>query len=420
MSTKLKLSVLMTEHKAKHELTNRIIDSKSFGSSSTYSNLLKYLVECTQSGDVPKETTIGAHLFGSSATEDYDSAQVRVYIFNLRKKLTKYFENEGSSEPLVLTIPKGSYKVEYIKKPSILTTSNFTKYRATSIILLILLGISIGSNFFFSGQKEALQESYEILPETKVWQQFIEGDKPVLVVLGDLFIFTELNKETGVTKTVRNSEINSLDAYLSLKQNHNDTTIQLGELSYTYLIKNTSDWIENLTKIFFSRHKDFQTRVISRIDTRDIHDHNIIFIGMQKTAGLFNNYFLNSNFDLINDATYTYQNGSQTEALKFMPKGDPDKYHTDYGFVAKYPGPNNNTIFMFAGLWDTATSQSLKNFTDPESLIQLEESMVTKFGKVPNNFEILFEVSGIDRTELDTKVLYMNEIKILNDVWTTQ
>jgi hypothetical protein len=418
MSTKLKLSVLMTEHKAKSELTERIVESKSFGNSSTYSNLLKYLVESTESGDVPKETTIGAHLFGSSATEDYDSAQVRVYIFNLRKKLTKYFENEGSPEPLVLTIPKGSYKVEYIKKSSILTTSNFAKYRATSVILLVLLGISIASNFLFLDQKKYLQESFEVLPETKVWQQFIEDDKPVLVVLGDLFIFTELNKETGITKTVRITEINSLDAYLSLKQNHNDTTIELGELSYTYLIKNTSDWIESLTKIFFSRHKDFQTRVISRMDTKDIHDHNIIFIGMQKTAGLFNNYFQNSKFDLADDATFVYQNGAETK--RFTPIGDPDKYHTDYGFVAKYPGPNNNTIFMFGGLWDTAASQSLKNFTDPESLVRLEKRMMSKFGKIPDNFEILFEVSGIDRIELDTKVLYMNEIKILNGVWTTE
>ena len=259
-----------------------------------------------------------------------------------------------------------------------------------------------------------------ILPESKVWDNFIESDKPVLVVLGDLFVFTEFNKETGVTKTVRIPEINSLDAYLSFKENLNDTTIELGELSYTYLIKNTSDWIESLTKIFFSKHQDFQTRVISRMDTRDIHDHNIIFIGMQKTAGLFNNYYLNSHFDLADDSTFTYQDEGNNATKQFSPKGDPNKYHTDYGFVAKYPGPNNTTIFMFGGLWDTAASQSLKNFTDPESLIQLEDSMVSKFGKVPENFEILFEVSGIDRTELDTKVLYMNEIKIQNGIWTTE
>lgn len=406
----------MTEQKVKGELTKRIVESKSFGKSMTYANLLEYLVECTQSGDIPKETTIGSHLFRSSATEDYDSAKVRVYIFTLRKKLKKYFENEGNAEPLVLTIPKGSYKVEYIKKTSILSTSNFAKYRTISIILFILLGLSIASNLISWGQKEL----YEVLPETKVWEQFLNDDKPVLVVLGDLFIFTELNKKTGLSKSVRIPEINSLEAYNSYKLVHADTTIEYGELTYTYLIKNSIDWIESLTKIFFSKNKNFQTRVISRIDTRDLHDHNIIFIGMQKTAGLFNNYFVNSDFDLANDSTFTYQTDSQTKALRFKPKGDPDKYHTDYGFVVKYPGPNNNTIFMFGGLWDTASSQSLKNFTDPGSLIQLEELMISKFGEVPNHFEILFEVSGIDRTELDTKVLYMNEIKILNGVWSTE
>lgn len=144
----------MAKQKAKYELTNRIVKSKSFGHSPTYSNLLKYLVESTESGDVPKETTIGTHLFGSSAANDYDSAKVRVYIFNLRKKLKTYFENEGSAEPLVLTIPKGSYKVEYIKKSSILTTSNFAKYRTISIILLVLLGISINIQLLFLWPKK--------------------------------------------------------------------------------------------------------------------------------------------------------------------------------------------------------------------------------------------------------------------------
>ena len=72
---------------------------------------------------------------------------------------------------------------------------------------------------------------------------------------------------------------------------------------------------------------------------------------------------------------------------------------------------------MFGGIWDTAASQSLKNFTDPELIANLENQMKQQFNEVPEYFEVLFEVSGLDRTELNTKVVIMNEINEPAIVW---
>ncbi|MFT7036485.1 MAG: hypothetical protein ACJA2S_005017 [Cyclobacteriaceae bacterium] len=407
----------MSESSGGSEMVERIIGSDSFGKSLTYANLLRYLVDCTKSEEVPKESTVGTQIFGLNASENYDSAKVRVYIYNLRKKLTLYFQNEGVNEEYILTIPKGSYKVEYTKKTSIQGNLNISKYKNISLILFCILTLSIVVNAILWNQKKLIQKSYEVLPKTEFWNDFIDDDRPILVVVGDLFIFTEHNEKTGTSKTVREFNINSELQYKEYKENHTDSTIELGELTYTYLIKNSMAWIESLTTIFFSHHKYFSTRVISRIDAKDLHDHNVIFIGMQKTAGLFNNYFLNSKFALKDDNTYSYQANDNTETQLYSPSGDPDAYHTDYGFVAKYPGPNNNTIFMFGGIGDIAASQSLKNFTDRSSLISLEAQMRTSFGKIPDHFEILFEVSGVDRTEFDTKVLHMNEIKESDNIW---
>ena len=407
----------MSKSSARSEMVERIIGSDSFGKSLTYANLLKYLVDCTESGEVPKESTVGTQIFGLNASENYDSTKVRVYIYNLRKKLNLYFQNEGTNEEFILTIPKGSYKVEYTKKTSTQSNHNNTKYKNISLTLICLLTLSVVAIAILWNQKKSIQKSYEVLPKTEFWSDFIDDDRPVLVVVGDLFIFTEHNKKTGTNKTVREFNINSELQYKEYKESHTDSTIELGELTYTYLIKNSMAWIESLTNIFFSHHKYFSTRVISRIDAKDLHDHNVIFIGMQKTAGLFNNYFLSSKFALKDENTYSYQVSDKTEIQLYLPSGDPVTYHTDYGFVAKYPGPNNNTIFMFGGIGDIAASQSLKNFTDRSSLMSLEAQMRSTFGKIPGHFEILFEVSGVDRTEFDTKVLHMNEIKESDNIW---
>jgi len=78
--------------------------------------------------------------------------------------------------------------------------------------------------------------------------------------------------------------------------------------------------------------------------------------------------------------------------------------------MLKFQGPNNNHIYIFAGIWDTGATQSLKNFTDSKLLLKLEDQIKTKFGKVPKNFEVLFEVNGIDRMELSSKILHLHQI----------
>tara|TARA_R110002049_G_scaffold84904_1_gene216093 strand:- start:380 stop:622 length:243 start_codon:yes stop_codon:yes gene_type:complete len=75
-------------------------------------------------------------------------------------------------------------------------------------------------------------------------------------------------------------------------------------------------------------------------------------------------------------------------------------------------------FFILLGIGNPASSQSLKNFTDPELIADLENQMKKQFNKVPKYFEVLFEVSGLDRTELNTKVVLMNEIDQASMVWT--
>lgn len=409
----------MSQSKVQEELIERIVQSNSFGRSQIYVDLLKYLVDCTEQGNIPKETTIGSQLFGSNAADDYDSAKVRVYVYNLRKKLKQYYQYEGKSEALVLTIPKGSYKVELVKKePKAMTSAKKTK--AYTLIPLVALGASLLANIYFWYQKEITNRSFNVLPENQYWGDFFESDKPTLVVIGDLFIYAEYDKIRDMTRTIRGSGLNSEAEFDEYKENLQDTTRELSKLTYTYLIKNTTACIETLTRLFFSQHKSFQTQVVTRMDVKDLHDHNIIFIGMQKTAGMLNNYFLSSKFKHLSESTFTYEDPASNTSRRFSPEGDPDAYHTDYGLVAKFPGPNNNTIFMFGGLWDTSVYEGLKNFTEPNKLKDLENLMTSQFGEVPQYFEVLFEVSGIDRTELTNKVLIMNKIEKATNVWAVQ
>ncbi len=403
------------------ELTNKIIESPSFGKSKTYANLLKYLVEGTISGNVPKETTIAQEIFGNQDFDPSESTIVRVYVYNLRKKLKKYYSHEGTDDPVRITIPKGSYKVEFIEpKPSQKSGNHHKKSQKPRYLqwaVLLLLLFSVGLNFLLWKLWSQEQDSFKVIPQESIWSDILQSKLPAHVLLGDLYIYEENNPSTGV-RTIRNPSINSQKDFEEYHSENPERGEKLQTMTYSFLIRNSSEWIKDLTPIFFTYHKDFNIRYMTQFNSKDLQDNHIVIIGMLKTFGLFNNYFDNSNFNFLQSAgTIQYQNDEMIEPESYAPAGNPDAYHTDYGFIAKFPGPNNNIVIMCGGIWDTGASQSLKHLTDPELLTRLENRMREKYNHVPKYFEVLLEVNGVDRTELSPKILHVGKIDPDKNLW---
>jgi len=94
------------------QLVQRIVSSPPFQKSTRLRGLLEHVTERTIHGHAHEltEQQIGSTLFhkplGYSSLED---SSVRVHARQLRLKLHEYFDEEGRNEPLILSIPKGSY-----------------------------------------------------------------------------------------------------------------------------------------------------------------------------------------------------------------------------------------------------------------------------------------------------------------------
>lgn len=395
------------------ELIQRIVDSKSFGNSKTYENLLIYLVECTLTGDVPKETSIASEIFQKYSFDPSQSTLVRVYVYNLRKKLKQYYKKEGLEEDIILKIPTGGYKVEFIKRDQIEQAVGSSFNINWKVMISLLLFLSVVLNIYW-GVKNG--KSHTINDEG-LWKDMLLSERPVMVMLGDLFTYSEFDSTLNLLRNIRDPNINSQDQFEEFKTKSARPGIHYQSVTYAYHIRSTVNWIRSLTEIFLSEDKDFSIRSISRFNAHELQEHEVIAIGMLKTLGPFNTYFGNSKFKFLPPNTITYQESESSDQLVYQPIGNPDAYHTDYGFMAKFPGPDNNKIYLFGGLWDTGTSQSLKNFTDQEHLKKLEQAMIDKFGSLPEYYEMLFEVSGIDRMELSTKILHINKVDDHTKLW---
>jgi hypothetical protein len=94
------------------ELVSRIISSESFQRASQLRKILEYTARLAilHPNEIPREFEIACNVLGRRA--DFNPADdniVRAQFSHLRRKLEHYFDSEGKGEPLVLTIPKGSY-----------------------------------------------------------------------------------------------------------------------------------------------------------------------------------------------------------------------------------------------------------------------------------------------------------------------
>lgn len=391
-------------------LLKRIEKSTPFNSSTTYIELLKYLVECTQSEMIPKEYAIAEYIFGKNS-ENVDSSRVRSYIYHLRKKLNQYFENEGKREAYILIIPKGSYKVQFKekKRPNIFSNLNTTVKLVFIGLCTMLFCFFLIILFLLFGNKT----NQDIYTKSAFWKEYFEDDRPIQIIIGDFFIFSEVNSVTGEIINMRITDINNasqFEEYRNLKKNEGK---DLRQAPYTLLHKNSAEWIAGLTRVFHP-DKEFNTRVCSSLEPSDLHDYNLVFIGMQRSAGIFNSYFDGSPVDYYIKDKCRYIVNREGKKQNFVPQGDPEYKNIDYGFIAKYPGPKNNTIFIFSSLWDSATPEALRNFTMPEKMVQVEEYMRSQLGYVPQYFEIIIEVNGLERIGFESKIVYLNEVNNSN------
>src|SRR5262249_40598958 len=90
----------------------KILASPEFVKADRLSRFLSFVVDQAQSGGGGqlKEYVIGVEAYGRS--ESYDprvDAIVRVEAGRLRAKLERYYDHEGRQDPILISLPKGSY-----------------------------------------------------------------------------------------------------------------------------------------------------------------------------------------------------------------------------------------------------------------------------------------------------------------------
>ncbi|MBN2103535.1 hypothetical protein JW835_05785 [bacterium] len=401
----------MTLEATHKKLLEKILDSKEFSHSELYKTYLAYLVESSKQGKNLKETVIAMDIFGKDASfNPAEDTIVRSHTYTLRKKLESYYFHEGKDDKFRLRIPKGHYTTKFVPvSENIYHPKNILLFlrKKLYIPIIALLFICVTYLVIQNIQLDKRLKPYQCIQKNDpIWQNYLQSDLPILIVVGDHFFFEDYIEKYHQSLSMRHPGINSLEELQEAYPNYQGIPAEEPYFPYH------SIWsLPPILSILYSVNEKPILRKSSDISPQMLDEYNIIFLGSIKTLYNLRHTLLKSHFDFEVAPHRIFYTPSDTGKTKIyqtsLHSSGPNE---DLILALKLPGPDNNSIFIIASYHSLGAPEIAYYLTLPSTRLALEQKFREKFGKVPPYFEILFRVTGIDKTAYNTEILIYNEI----------
>lgn len=401
---------------SKQDILDKILNSSKFSNSKIHKAYLTYLVDATANGKELKETTIAIEVFGKDDTfNPAEDTIVRSHTYNLRKKLDSYYRSEGRRDKYRLELPKGHYEAKFIRVADGETITSgvlldFLKERY-QVIAIVLLLVSVAVLLLLNHLLRADLQKYEIIEkDDPIWGNYLQSRLPVLIVSGDHYLFNEYSEEFQQTISIRHPKINSPEDFEALQLAHPDLKLEPTEEPY---FPYHSIWsIPPILSLFFSANEKPILRKSSSLSPQMLDEYNIIFLGSIKTLYILKHILSKSHIGFqISPHKITYLPTDSTASRSFETSLHSTGPNDDLVVAAKLPGPAKNAIFIIASFHSLGAPEVAKYLVDPITRTKFEDLFISKFKKMPQYFEAVFHVTGIDKTAYNTEVLIYNQIE---------
>jgi hypothetical protein len=393
------------------KLLEKILNSNEFAHSKIYQTFLTYLVESAATGKDLKEITIAIEVFGKdSSFNPAEDTIVRSHTYTLRKKLESYYFHEGREDKYRLKIPKGHYETKFVpvSEDQHPAKTLFLKLVKNYYILVILiLSCLLAFVYFHLKTMETQLKRYQMIDRNDpFWKEYLQSDLPILIAVGDHFFFDEYLEKYQQTVAIRHPKINSIEDFHALYPN-----LSVQPSSEPYFPYHSIWSLSPIFSLLFSVNKTPILRKSSDISPQILDEYNIIFLGSIKTLYKLKHTLLKSHFRFeISPHKIIYTPPDSSEVQIFETSLHSPGPNEDLVLAVKLPGPEKNSIFIIASYHSLGAPEITNYLTSPSKRIKLDQIFEEKYGKIPQYFEILFRVTGIDKTAYSTNILVCNKL----------
>ena len=358
----------------------KLVNSHALHGSESLCKLLRYLADhaIKHPGLALKEYQIATEVFGRPG--DFDphlDSLVRVQAGRLRAKLAEYYASEGSEDPIVVELPKGTYTLAFHQAtPSAKAILRAAKENeqdrsdeearrkrlaiAVLSILLALALVIIATLLVRNRTTASSSADQQLAPALQVfWRQFVNGpEEPWVIFSNGAFVG---RPETGLRyfNPAQDSRQTILDHYTGV-----------GEVLAVY----------DLDHVFSQLHKGIRVKRGSLFSLDDAQDNNLIFVG--SPAENLTLLDIPSTREFVFQRSVSGPRKGDLAVVNMHPQVDEPKMFfasppgtpliEDYAIVGMVPGMNpTRSVLILAGTTTIGTQAAAEYVCRQESLEQL-------------------------------------------------
>ena len=391
---------------------DRILASDALGRSQALEPLFRYLLACSLEGRTPKELEVADEVFGRSAGSLDQDASIRVHIHRLRRKLDEYYAGPGAGEAERLIIPKADYRLTITPNPAFDTSPQAVglprslglRWRELAAVASLLV-CTAGATWWLAARPDPVEAPLISARASPLWHPVIANGRRIALVVGDYYIFGERDEQGGITRLVREFDVNSprdLEHRIASDPGRAGNYI---DLDLDYLPVGVGNALRVISPIL--RRNDravVPTMVVpaSKLGPEMVKLTNLVYLGYLSGLGSLRDpmfsgsrFAIGSSYDEIIDR----QTGHHYVAATHLdPAGaDPGQ---DYALISCFSGVSGNRVVVIAGTRDAALMQAAEFAAQPDMLAKLAQA-----AQGAGSFDALLAVEGLGNVGLRARLV---------------
>src|SRR5512139_2226843 len=380
----------------------QLLSGEALSKSAANRKLLTYLVDRSlNGGEGPKEVEIAIDVFGRDASfNGAEDSVVRVAIRSLRQKLLEHYSSPGNQDPLVFDVPKGAYRVTVSPRaPSAATDSVVTasahgedrlrtgRWKWGVAAILGLLAASLAGNWWLWSKRQPEGDGeLQQVRHSAVWAPFADNRRPLMFVLGDLFMYTQTDPVTGRTQTVRDSRINSSEDLRAFLASNPALAADRGLRYSTMIQRSTAVGMVQLLQMLDGPGRSIEVRLRDELQAGDLRAFDIVYVGpITRLGPLASGNHMGSRYRF--DAANNQISDTKTGKV-YAPEGELGAHHRDFALVSRFAGSAGNHIMVLtSGGRNAGLLEVIGTLTTPQGVKALQRAAGAS--GLPQSFEAL-------------------------------
>jgi hypothetical protein len=389
----------------------RVRASGVLGQGGRLRELFDYLADRGPDAPSASQAEIADAVFGQIDTEG-DDATARVYVHRLRKRLAEFYDaqgGEGEGEAPQLILPSGIYALRLspvpeesdatAAAPAVPLAETATPGRRQPWPLLLGLLAALAATFLLG---RALAGG-DAPPANAFWRPFLESERPIVVVVGDYYMFGEIDPvrpEEG--RLIRDFRVNSPMDLAGLQEAEAGRYGNAEDVGLTYLPLSAAYGLRYVMPILARDGRNVRVVAASELDADTAREANIVYLGLLSGLGLLEDttfagsgFSVGESYDELFDRTSRRTYTSEEARSLASPV-----FYRDYGYVARFEAPGGSLVAVVAGARDTALRGLAPIVAGAELPDELAELAAGDTG-----VEALFQVTGQQGADLSERLL---------------